>query len=427
MRTSDAVMKRVCVLGLGYIGLPTACLIATQGYQVIGVDTNDKVVARVNRGEVPFKEPELEELLQKSLQSGKLTAKTEPDVADVFLIAVPTSLDAKTKTADLGYVRQAANSFAHYLRRGNLVIVESTVSPGTSERVVLPILESSGLKGGKDFYLAHCPERAIPGNTIYEMTNNDRIIGAMDGKSAEMAKKLYGSFVKGQIYGTDLRTAEIIKLMENTHRDINIALANEFAKIAEESAVDIWEAIDLANRHPRVNILKPGPGVGGHCLAIDPWFLTEHSAKSRIIGVARDINDSMPYHVLDLVKQLIEGTKDANITVLGVAYKGNVSDTRETPALRFIELAKKQGYKVKLHDPWVERFDYELCSLDEAVRGSNCLVLITDHRQFRQLDPQRIASLMKDRNLVDTRNFLGHQKWQEAGFKLRVLGNGRDL
>ena len=420
-------MKRICVFGLGYIGLPTACLLATHGYQIIGIDVKKEVVEKINQGEAPFKEPGLEELLRNALASNTLIAKTEPEAADIFLITVPTPLDKETRMADLGYMSQVSRGIARYLKKGNMVILESTVPPGASEKLLLPILEESGLKGGEDFHLVHCPERAIPGNTIYEMINNDRIIGGIDEKSVELAKELYSCFVKGNFYLTDLRTAEMVKLMENTFRDINIALTNEFARIAEESGVNIWEAIELANKHPRVNILKPGPGVGGHCLAIDPWFLAENPARSRIISLAREINDSMPHHVLSLVKELIGAVKDATITVLGVAYKGDVDDTRETPALKFIKLAENEGYKIKIHDPWVKHFEYELCPLEEAVQNSDCLVLITDHSQFKQIDPQEIVSLVRSRNIVDARNILDHRRWREAGFKLRILGDGRIL
>jgi len=321
-------------------------------------------------------------------------------------------------------VREAVTSIVKYLRPGNLVILESTVPPGTSERLLLPILETSGLKRSKDFYLAHCPERAIPGNTVYEMIHNDRIIGGIDQESARLAKELYSAFVKGNFFLTDLHTAEIIKLMENTFRDINIALANEFAQIAEESGLNIWEAIELANKHPRVNILQPGPGVGGHCLAVDPWFITKDSARTRIISLAREINDSMPYHVLKLVKGITGNIEGATLTVLGVAYKSDVDDTRETPALKFIKLAESEGYKVKAHDPWVKNFEYPLYSLKESARDSDCLVLITGHSSFKQIDPAGLCPLMRNRNLVDTRNILEHDKWHKAGFSVKILGDG---
>lgn len=416
-------MQKVCVLGLGYIGLPTACLLAVNGYQVIGVEPKNEIVKNINEGKIPFEERGLDELLRKARGRGSFIAGLEPEPADVFILAVPTPLD-EAKKANLGYVTEATDSVTRYLKKGDLVILESTVPPRTTERVVLPILEKTGFEGRRDFHLVHCPERAIPGNTLYEMVHNDRVIGGIDRKSAELAKELYSYFVKGDCYLTDLCTAEVIKLMENTYRDINIALANEFAQIAEDSGVNVWEAIELANKHPRVNILKPGPGVGGHCLAIDPWFLAENPRGSQIIALAREINDSMPRHVLSLVKELIGGVKDATITVLGIAYKGDVGDTRETPALEFIKLAESEGYKVKIHDPLVKSFKYPLYSLREAAQGSDCLVLITDHSSFRRIDPVVLSPLMRNRNLVDTRNILERERWERAGFKVRVLGDG---
>lgn len=414
-------MMKICVLGLGYIGLPTALLFA-QKYEIIGVDIDEKVVEKINKGESPFDEPGLDDLFEKT--KNNFVAKTEVEEADVFLIAVPTPLERAVKVADLKYVRSAAEMVYPYLNRGNLVILESTVPPGTSERLVIPILERSELKAG-EFYFVHCPERAIPGNTVYEMIYNDRIIGGFDKKSGEFARDLYSSFVKGNLYLTDIRTAEFVKLMENTYRDISIALANEFAQIAEESGINVWEAIELANRHPRVNILKPGPGVGGHCIAIDPLFLTENSTKCRMISLAREINDSMPNYVLQIVRELLEDVKDPIITVFGVAYKGEVDDTRETPALKFIKLAENEGYNVKVHDPLVKSFEYEILGLEEAVRDSDCLVIITDHSKFREIDPGTISKLMRKKNVVDSRNILDWDKWEKAGFRVNVLGDGR--
>jgi len=408
-------MKKICVLGLGYIGLPTACLFANAGYRVVGVDINQEKIDKLNHGKLPFEERGLRELFEKALPN--MSFKTKPEEADVFLIAVPTPLDKEAKMADLRYVRTAIKSILDYLKEDNLVILESTVPPGTCERLILPML-------GNKAHLVYCPERAIPGNTIHEMIYNDRIIGSNEKRHGEFAKEIYTSFVKGNIYLTNLRTAEMVKVMENTFRDINIALANEFAQIAEESGVNIWEAIELANKHPRVNILKPGPGVGGHCIAIDPWFLVENSVRSRIVNLAREINDSMPRHVLRLVKELGIGTH-STITVLGVAYKGDVDDTRETPALKFIKLAENEGYEVKVHDPLVKSFEYEILSLEAAVKDSDCLVIITDHSKFKELEPGEIARLMRKRNVVDSRNILDRERWERAGFRVKVLGDGR--
>ena len=415
---------KICILGLGYIGLPTAALFATHGHEVVGIDINNNIVETVNKGITPFDEPELPELLEKATKSKNLAAKTEVEEADVFIIAVPTPLDKEMKMAELKYVRSAAEMIYPHLRKDNLVILESTVPPGTCDKLLIPILEKSGLKVSDDFYLAHCPERAIPGNTIFEMVHNDRIIGGIDKKSAELAKSLYSCFVKGNFYLTNTITAEFVKLMENTFRDINIALANEFAQIAEESGVNVWEAIELANKHPRVNVLKPGPGVGGHCIAIDPWFLTENSTRCRIVSLAREINDGMPNHVLQIVKRMLKGAKNPLITVFGVAYKGGVDDTRETPALKFIKLAENEGYKVKVHDPHVKEFEYEVLGLEESVRGSDCIILITDHPEFKEISPTKIFELMRSRNVVDTRNILNHEAWKRTGFSVKVLGYG---
>jgi UDP-N-acetyl-D-mannosaminuronic acid dehydrogenase len=403
---------KVCVIGLGYIGLPTALLLS-QKNEVIGVDLKKDVVEKINNKVLPFDEPGLNELLIAS----NIVASPTPKLADVFIICVPTPFDKEVRMADLRYVKSAAVSIYPYLRKGNLVIVESTVSPGACTKVVVPILEKSGLKARKDFYLSHCPERAIPGNTLNEMVNNDRIIGGIDEKSTELTRELYSTFVKGNLFKTDISTAEFIKLMENTYRDINIALANEFAIIAEEVGINIWEAITLANRHPRVNILKPGPGVGGHCIAVDPWFLTENSTKCKIINVAREINDCMPSYILSKVKEVVSSIESPKITVFGVAYKGNVDDARETPALKFIKLAEKEGFNVSVYDPLVKHFDFPLSTLEESVKDTDCIVIITDHDEFKKLNYDDILVSARNKNIVDTRNII-----ERSDFNLITLG-----
>lgn len=425
-------MRKICVMGLGYIGLPTALLFATNGYDAIGIDIKREIVEKVNQKITPFRENGLEELLIKAVDSRRFRASTTPENADVFIIAVPTPFDKKNRMADLSYVIDATKTIAPLLKKGNLVILESTVPPGACEKVVIPILEQNcnagkgGLKVTEDFYVAHCPERAMPGSTLHEMVNNDRIIGGVNKKSSGIAKNLYECFVKGNQYITSIRTAEMIKLMENTYRDINIALANEFAQIAEEAGINIWDAIELANKHPRVNILNPGPGVGGHCIAVDPWFLTEDSTKSRIISLAREINDGMPVHVLHEVREMLNNIKikELSITIFGVAYKGDIGDTRETPALKFIRLAEKEGYRVKLYDPYVkdEDFEYPLLSLNDAVENSDCIVVLTDHSEFKSLSPAKIGELMRTKKIFDTRNCLEHKKWRENGFDVEILG-----
>ena len=287
LATKNRNKMKICVLGLGYIGLPSALLLATNGHNAVGVDIKEAVIEVIGNGIVPFNEPMLPELLNQAMESRNFTVQKEVVDADVFLIAVPTPLDNEMKVAELRHIRLATEAVYQQLKRNNLVILESTVPPGTCEKLLVPILERSGLKAGEEFYLAHCPERAMPGNTIHEMINNNRVIGGISGESAESAKSLYSSFVHGAIYLMDIKTAEFVTLRENTFRDVNIALANEFAQIAEESGINVWHAIELANKHPRVNILKPGPGVGGHCIAIDPWFLTENTTRCRIVSLAR--------------------------------------------------------------------------------------------------------------------------------------------
>ncbi len=417
-------MKKLCVLGLGYIGLPTSLLFAINGNEVVGVDINEKIINVINKSIVPFKENGIDEIFKKACESHNFSAKTKVEEADVFLIAVPTPFDSEAKMADLKYVRSAAKMIYPFLRRGNLIIVESTIPPGTSEKVVVPILEKSGLKVNVDFDIVHCPERAIPGNTIYEMIHNDRIIGGLNTLSTEIAKDLYSSYVKGTFYLTDIRTAEMCKLMENTYRDINIALANEFAQIAEESGIDVWKAIELANKHPRVNILKPGPGVGGHCIAIDPLFLRENSSKCRIISLSREINDSMPNHVVSIVKQMLNNIIQPTITIFGVSYKGNVDDTRETPALKIIKLSENEGYEVKIYDPIVKSFEYPLSDLEKAVYDSDCIIIVSDHTEFKNIEPSNFANLMRNKNVVDTRNILNQKLWEENGFNFKLLGSG---
>lgn len=417
-------MKKICVLGQGYIGLPLSLLLAANGTQVAGVDINKNVVSKLNNKQMPFDEKGLSALLSEVIESKNYCARSEVEPSDVFIIAVPTPLDKETKTADLSYVRNATEMIQHHLQKNNLIILESTVSPGCCEKLIIPILERTGLKVRNDFYVAHCPERAIPGSTLYEMINNDRIVGGIDRKSTDMAISVYSTFVKGKFYRTNLRTAEIVKLMENTFRDINIALANEFAIIAEENGINVWEAIELANKHPRVNILKPGPGVGGHCIAIDPWYLHENSSQSQMISLARQINDSMPNHVLHLARSMVREIDSPVITIFGVAYKGNVDDTRETPALKLIKLAENGGFDVKIYDPFVKNFEYPLSDLEKAVNGSDCIIIVSDHEEFKKIKPAKFAGLMRNRNVIDSRNILDRTLWENAGFKLKVIGMG---
>lgn len=411
------------MLGLGYIGLPTAAVLATHGYSVVGVDVKRSVVDTVNDGDIHIEEPGLQTLVQAAYKSGKLVVKRRPEKADAFIIAVPTPL--REKKADLTAVESAAESIVPVLRKHNLVILESTVPPTTTEELVAPILERSGLKAGKDFYLAHCPERVLPGNILREIIENDRIIGGVVAESAQKAKELYSSFVSGRIFLTDVTTAELVKVMENTYRDVNIALANELANVCEELKVDVWEVIELANKHPRVNLLQPGPGVGGHCLSVDPWFVVQKVPQTaKLMRLSREINDSQPQFVVSMIENLIKGIPNPKVTVLGVAYKGNVDDTRESPAIAIICLLEAKGCQVGIVDPRARNFGHKLSGLEEAFKDSDCAVLATDHDEFKILSPDELGPLMRTKQILDTRNCLNLEKWETAGFNVRLLGQG---
>lgn len=411
---------KICVIGLGYIGLPTALLLSNRN-EVFGCDINEDIVDKINKKIPPFTESGLEELLLNS----ELKASTKPVEADVFIICVPTPFDKEVKMADLRYVKAAVESIVPYLKEGNLVIIESTVTPGTCEKIVLPILEKSKLKVGKNVHLSHCPERAIPGKTFDEMINNDRIVGGFNEKSSEMTVDVYSSFVKGNLYKTNVRTAEFVKLMENTFRDVNIALANEFAILSEEMKIDIHEAIQLANRHPRVTILNPGPGVGGHCIAVDPWFLTENTINARIINTAREVNEGMSSYVLSMAKRMLseQNIKNPTITIFGVAYKPNIDDTRETPALKLIKLCEKEGWNVKIYDPVVRSFEFPLLSLEEALKESDLIIIETGHDKFKECDINLFSNLLKHKNIIDTANILNKKEYLNNGFNFKVLGS----
>jgi len=406
---------KVCVVGLGYIGLPTALLLSSYN-EVLGVDINSDIISKIKNKTVPFQEPGLEHLLSAS----DISVSETPQPADAFVICVPTPFDKEIKIADLTFVKQALTSVVPYVKKGNIIIIESTIAPGTCEKAVVPLLEKSGFKVGEDIRLAHCPERAMPGRTLQEMVHNDRIVGAIDKESASLVRLLYSSFVKGNLIVTDLATAEFVKLMENTYRDVTIALANELATIAEDAGINVWEAIALANHHPRVNIPNPGPGVGGHCIAVDPYFLTESATHCALINAARQVNDYMPLYVLRKVMKVTSGIKSPKITVFGVAYKGNVDDTRESPATRFIKLAEKEGFNISIYDPLVTSFEYELSSLDEAITNTDCIVIIADHDEFRALDYAALLQKARHKNVLDTRNIVS----KRGNYHLVTLGRG---
>lgn len=364
----------VCVVGLGYMGLPTSLLFAGAGVKVTGFDLNQKKVDQINRGDCPFEERGIPELLTAALKTQNFKAQTKPVAADVFVVAVPTP--HRNRKCDLSFVLSAIDLLLPVMSDGNLLIIESTIKPKTCEDIVLPILRSRRLQ----IEIAHCPERAIPGNTLHEIVHNDRIIGATSPEAAQRAARLYSTFSKGTIHQTTLVTAECVKLMENTFRDVNIALANEFSLLADNFSFPISTAIKLANKHPRVNILQPGIGVGGHCIAIDPWFLTEDADHLNLIRTARELNDEMPKYTAERIERKI-GPSVRKLGILGVSYKPDVDDARETPALEVAKLLSKK-YQVRCHDPFVKHFDLELFPLEKVDGWADVLVILSNHQVY---------------------------------------------
>ena len=386
--------KKIVVVGTGYVGLPLAIMLARAGYEVIGVDIEENVVEAINSGILNLAEAEIKRIFQEPAVRKNLHAQKTPCEADVFIISVPTPVDERKRVADLAQVISATESVVPYLRSGNLVIVESTVPPLTCRNIVAPIIEKSGLKAGKDVFICHCPERILPGAVFEEIVNNDRIIGGMDAKTAEMARVIYASFVKGNLYLTDDVTAELAKLMENTYRDVNIALANEFAAVAEGLGVNVLEAIELANKHPRVKILKPGIGAGGHCIPVDPWFIKEvDPVNSRLINTARFINDEVPGKIAAKIRQALKDIKNPQIVALGITYKPDTYDIRNSPALKIVEILRGDGYQVTAYDPWVAGKQYT--SIKEAAKGADCLVVLVEHKVIREELAKNEAEIKK--------------------------------
>ncbi|HET7011166.1 MAG TPA: nucleotide sugar dehydrogenase [Anaerolineales bacterium] len=418
----------LCVLGLGYIGLPTASTFATHGLRVVGVDVNQRVVDVLRNGEIHIQEPGLRTLVQAAFRSGHLRILDAPEPSEAFILAVPTPITAQ-QTADLTYVRAAASSIVPHLRRGCLVVLESTSPPRTTVDVLAPILEESGLRAGEDFYLAYTPERVLPGQILRELIDNARVIGGINRASAEAGRDLYAVFVKGEILLTDATTAEFVKLMENTYRDTNIALANEFARLSERLGIDVWEAIDLANRHPRVSVLRPGPGVGGHCISVDPWFLVEAAPEaSPLIRQARMVNDGQPAWWVDRMQQALGGLQGKTIAALGLAYKQDVDDLRESPAIEVVRQLVARGARVRTYEPMARGAKVEGAeaaeTLEEALAGAEAFVLLVDHRELRSMDAAAVARSMKGRLAFDARGALSRRAWKAAGFRLHVLGAG---
>lgn len=392
-------MLRVCVLGLGYVGLPTAALLAGAGHQVLGVDIDGKVLHGVNNGLTHVLEPGVAELLRQVRSEGRFTAMDKPEPSQVFVIAVPTPV-TESKHADLTAVEAATRSLLPVLAAGNLVVVESTTPPFTLERVVKPILEESGLRVGTDLYLAYCPERVMPGNALHEIVHNDRVVGGCTPICADKAREFYASFTRGAIHLTGGRQAELTKLIENAYRDVNIAFANEIAGLCEAAEVCPQEVIALANCHPRVKVLNPGPGVGGHCIAVDPWFLIERFPdRTPLMTAARQVNDHRPEQVMQRVAELVHDIPSPIVAVLGLTYKANVNDVRESPALYISQELARRGFTVRSADPHVGT----AWTAEQACHGADVLLLLVDHAEFRRLDLTALQSRMRHPHVVDTR------------------------
>jgi UDP-N-acetyl-D-mannosaminuronic acid dehydrogenase len=381
---------KITVLGMGYIGLPTSIALTRAGYNVVGFDVNEKVIETLNKGKIHIVEPDLQEAYEEALNTGRLIATNKLEESDVFIIAVPTPFKKNEgrKLADLSYVESASKMVGKVLKEGNLVILESTVPPKTTKLMTDILQKESGIARDK-IHTVHCPERVLPGKILYELEHNDRIIGAEKEESAILAKTIYEAMVKkGICYITDDVTAEMAKLVENTYRDVNIAFANELSVICDKLGINVFEIIELANKHPRVNILTPGAGVGGHCLAVDPWFIVEQFPKeANVIREARLINDYKPKFIVEKVEQKIEYDKNKVIGILGLAYKPDIDDLRESPAMEIAEILKDKGYKVIACEPNIEIKEekgFKLYSLGEIIKNSDYLILAQGHKEFKE-------------------------------------------
>lgn len=394
----------ICVIGLGYIGLPTASLLGTKGYKVTGVDVSPKVVDTINQGKIHIVEPDLDILVKSAVNSGNLKASLEPVKADVFIIAVPTPFK-EGYVPDLSYIEQASKAIAPYIEPGNLVILESTSPVGTTEDYVANILKEAGHNIDQDIYVAHCPERVLPGRILIELVQNDRIVGGINPKSTTVAANFYKEFVSGQVLETDSRTAELSKLTENAFRDVNIAFANELSLICDKENIDVWSLIALANRHPRVNILQPGPGVGGHCIAVDPWFIIDRAPEeARLIKTARLVNDSKPDWVIKKIVEKANKFKKPTIACLGLAFKADVDDLRESPSVQIV--SKLQALNIAdviVCEPNIsEHSKFELSTLENAITTADIIVILVDHKQFKTLT----AAKLSEKIVIDTRGIV---------------------
>lgn len=412
--TDSRAFGRVSVVGLGYIGLPTAAFIASKGIPVVGIDVNQDAVDSINAGTVPFFEPGFGELLARVVEEGTLSAQTDQIDADAYIVCVPTPF-REDHSVDTKYIRAASEALAPHLKPGALVVLESTSPPGTTEGMAKLLVElrpdlSLNDEDDNTIFIAHCPERVLPGKIMEEMENNDRVIGGLTPKGAELARELYSTFCTADLLVTDATTAEMAKLTENSFRDVNIAFANELSLICDRLGIDVWELIELANHHPRVNILQPGPGVGGHCIAVDPWFIVSAAPEeAKLIQTARNVNDGKPQWVIDQVLKALEGKENPVVAALGIAFKNDIDDLRESPSL---EIVKRLGVDnpqldIRVVEPNVKALPPVLSNLsnltkqdtEEAIAAADVVLLLVNHRQFVGLE----QSLLEGKTVIDTK------------------------
>ncbi len=406
---------KVVVLGLGYIGLPTAAVIASKGMEVLGVDTKPKVVETVASGAIHIAEPDLDGLVQKVVSTGALRTSTKPEPADVFIIAVPTPIDDNNRP-ELTYVKAAIESVVEFLAPGNLVILESTSPIGTTEMITKTIIErrpdleigGNDREGVTGVAVAYCPERVLPGRILTEIVNNDRCIGGITPWCTRRAQRFYKTFVRGACVPTTARAAELVKLTENAFRDTNIAFANELSLICDRFNINVWEVIDLANRHPRVNVLRPGPGVGGHCIAVDPWFIIDSAPDlAKVMRVSREVNVAKTKQVIARAERLIDDHPYASIACCGLAFKANVDDLRESPAMEIVHhLVAKYGSRIKIVEPNIREipvqlqgYGVDLVTIDEALRNCEIAIVLVDHDEFKMVP----ISERRHLDVIDTR------------------------
>jgi UDP-N-acetyl-D-mannosaminuronic acid dehydrogenase len=396
---------KICTIGLGYIGLPTSIMFAKHQVDVVGVDIKKEVIDSLNSGKIHIEEPGLQEALEEVIEKGTFKASLQPEQANAFIISVPTpNHNDEYKSCDLSYVISAVKMVLPFVEKGNVIIVESTIGPRSMDDVVKPLVEEAGFVVGKDIFLVHCPERVLPGQILHELVYNNRIVGGITPECTEAGAMVYSTFVKGEIIKTNAKTAEMSKLMENTFRDVNIALANELAKVCNELEINSLDVIDMANKHPRVNLHTPGPGVGGHCLAVDPYFIVAKAPETaQLINLSRSINTSMPHYVVENVNKLMNNVAGKVVTVFGLTYKGNVDDIRESPAMEILEMLKEQNqFEVRAFDPHV-KLDWVIEDMDKAVNGSDLIVVLSDHNEFKVFEESDLAN-MNNKRIFDTKN-----------------------